>query len=186
MLRRRTAAACSALVVAGAALTGCGGSSSSSSSSVSPAVYVKAICSAVGPFEKDVQARSSALDLSTIKSAQEGKTALQGFLKAIAADSQTAVNRLKAAGDPDVDKGKQIQAAIVSAFTKLNSAMQQAAKSADQLPTNSPDAFRNAANALGTTVRNSMGGIGSSLNGLKSQALEQAAAKEPSCQSIGA
>ena len=35
-----------------------GGSSGSSSSGVSAADYVKAICTAVGPFEKDVAARS--------------------------------------------------------------------------------------------------------------------------------
>lgn len=153
---------------------------------MTPAAYVKAICSAVGPFEKDVQAKSSALDLSSIKSAAEGKTALQGFLKAIAADSTKAVNQLKAAGNPDVTNGKAIQAAIVGAFAKLDSAMHQAASSADNLPTGSAAAFRTAANALGKTVSTSMNGIGGSLNGLKSQALEKAAAADPTCKSIGA
>jgi hypothetical protein len=183
---RRTAAAICVLAIAAVLLAGCGGSSGSSDSGVTPAAYVKAICSAVGPFEKDVQARSSALDLSSIKSAAEGKTALQGFLKAIAADSTQAVNKLKAAGNPNVTNGKEIQAAIVGAFTKLDTAMQQAASSADSLPTGTPDAFRIAANALGNTVRTSMNGIGSSLNGLKSQALEKAAAADPTCKSIGA
>jgi basic membrane lipoprotein Med (substrate-binding protein (PBP1-ABC) superfamily) len=183
MLRRRTVAILAVLAITAAALSGCGGSSSSG---VTPAAYVKAICSAVGPFEKDVQARSSALNLSSIKSAQQGKTALQGFLKAIASDTDAAVSKLKAAGAPNVSNGPKIQSAIVSAFTQLDTAMQKAASSADSLPTASPEAFKTAATTLGNTVKTSMSGIGSSLNGLKSTALEKAAASDPTCKSIGA
>ena len=45
-------------------LAACGGSSSSGPT---PAAYVKSICQAIGPFEKTVQKRSSALNLSTIR-----------------------------------------------------------------------------------------------------------------------
>jgi hypothetical protein len=183
MLRRRTASCLTLLAFALAGLTACG---SSGSSGVSPAAYVKSICSAVGPFEKDVAARSSALDLSSIKSAQQGKTALQGFLQAIAADTTQAVGKLRSAGSPSVKNGKQIQSAIVAAFTQLDNAMKSAAAAANSLPTGSPTAFKNAANALGQGVRTSMNGIGSSLTSLKSSALEQAAAKEPACKAIGA
>jgi hypothetical protein len=147
---------------------------------------VKSICQAVGPFEKDVQTRSAALNLGTIKSAADGKTALQGFLNAVAADTDTAVSKLKAAGAPDVTNGKQISAAIVSAFSQLKTALGSAATQAGSLPTSSAAAFKTAANTLGTNVRTSMGGIGSSLSGLKSSALESAAKKEPACQHLGA
>jgi hypothetical protein len=167
-----------------AALAGCGGSSSSSG--VTPAAYVKSICQAVGPFEKDVQARSSALDLSTIKSAADGKQALQGFLTAIASDTDGAVSKLKAAGSPNVSNGTKISAAIVNAFSQLKGALTKAAAQAGSLPTNSPSAFKTAAQALGTSVRTSMSTIGSSLSGLKSADLEKAAKSEPSCQNLGA
>ena len=105
-------------------LGACGGGSSSSS--VTPAAYVKSICQAVGPFEKDVQSRSSALNLGAIKNPAQGKTALQGFLTAVASDTDQAVSKLKAAGSPDVKNGKQISTAIVSAFTQLRGALSQA------------------------------------------------------------
>ncbi len=126
------------------------------------------------------------MNLGTIKSAAEGKTALQGFLNAVAADTDTAVSKLKAAGAPDVTNGKQISAAIVSAFSQLKTALGSAATQAGSLPTSSAAAFKTAANTLGTNVRTSMSGIGSSLSGLKSSALESAAKKEPACQHLGA
>lgn len=184
MLLGKKASATISLLAVSATLTACGGSSSSSGTS--PQAYVKAICNAVGPFEKDVQTRSSSLDLSSIKSAQQGKTALQGFLTAVASDTDQAVTKLKAAGTPSINNGKQIQAAIVSAFSQLKTALQQAATSAGSLPTSSPTAFKIAAQALGKSVQTSMSSIGGSLSGLKSAALESAAKKEAACQSLGA
>jgi hypothetical protein len=181
-LGRRTSIILGVLVVS-LALTACGGSSSSG---VTPAAYVKSICQAVGPFEKDVQARSSQLDLSTIKSAAEGKQALQKFLDAVVADTDQAINKLKAAGAPSVNNGKQISTAIVTAFTQLKGALGQAATSANNLPTSSPAAFKAAANSLGTNVRSSMSNIGAGLSGLKSPDLESAAKKEAACQTLGA
>jgi len=183
MLTKRRTTTILALLATTLTLGACG--SSSSSSSVSPAAYVKSICQSVGPFERDVQARSSALNLGTIKDPAQGKTALQGFLNAVAADTDKAVAKLKSAGSPDVKNGKQISNAIVSAFTQLRGALSQAVSSANSLPTNSPAAFKTAAVALGNTVRTSMSNIGSGLTGLSSPALESAAKKEPACQSIG-
>jgi hypothetical protein len=179
---RAWAILCAVLVAAG--LAACG-SSGSGSSGVSATAYATAICKAVVPFEKDVATRSSALDLTTIKSASDGKTALQGFLAAIAADTTTAVGQLKAAGTPNVTNGDKIAAAIVSAFSQLGTALTSAAKQAQTLPTNSPAAFRTAASSLGANVRNSMGSIGKSLGGLRSPALEAAAKKVAACQTLG-
>ncbi len=166
-----------------AVLAGCGGSSSSK---VSPAAYVKSICSTVGPFERSVQARSSALNLSSITDATHGKQALQSFLNDVVADTDKAVSQLKAAGTPDVNNGQKISTALVGAFTQLRGALHQAATNAGSLPTSSPQAFKTAAQSLGNTVKGSMTSIGSSLQGLQSPDLEKAAAKEPSCKTLAA
>jgi hypothetical protein len=163
-------------------LAGCG---SSGSSKVSPATYVKSVCSAIGPFEKQVQSRSSALNLSSIKSAAEGKAALHDFLSAVASDTDHAVSQLKAAGVPDVSNGKAISTGIVSAFTQVKTALTAAAGRTSSLPTANPQAFKTAAASLGAGVQASMSKIGTSLGSLKSPTLEAAAAKEPTCKSIG-
>jgi hypothetical protein len=179
--RRRTKLS---LIAIASVLAGCGASGSSGSSAASPSAYVKAICSTIGPFEKDVASRSSALSPSSINSAAEGKTALIGFLGAMATDTDHAVAQLKAAGTPNVKNGKAIAAAVVSAFTQLKTALAQASAQAAALPTSSPTAFRNAANTLGKTVRTSMSGIGSGLTALTSPDLEKAAAADATCRSL--
>jgi hypothetical protein len=163
----------------------CGGSSGSSG--VSASAYVKSVCTAVGPFEKDVVSRSSALDLTTIKNAAQGKTALQGFLSAVAADTHRAYSRLKGAGVPNVKSGTSIANAIVGAFGQLDGTMTTAVKQAGSIPTNSPAAFKTAAQNIGATVRGSMAKIGTNLQSstLKSPALEQAAARESACKTLG-
>lgn len=180
MLTRRRTTTIGGLLAVSLALGACG----SSSSGVSAGTYVKKVCQAVGPFEKDVQARSSSLNLETIKSAAQGKTALQGFLSAVSSDTDKAVSELKSAGTPNVKNGKKVSAAIVSAFTQLRTALGSAVTSANNLPTTSATAFKTAATSLGNTVRTSMSNIGSGLNGLSSPDLESAAKKEPACTSL--
>lgn len=171
-----------ATVAIAAVLAGCG----SSGSGVSTGAYVKSICMAVGPWEQDIQARSSALDVSKITNAAQGKTALQGFLTGAVADTDRALTHIKSAGTPNVSNGKQISTAMVSAFTMLKATLSQAATQAGSLPTSSPEAFKTAAEALGNDVRTSMGNIGSSLSGLNNADLQKAAAKESACKSLGA
>jgi hypothetical protein len=169
-----------------AGLAACG--SSSSSSGVTAGAYVKSICGAVGPWEKDVQTKSAAVsNLAAGTTAAQGKKALQDFLSAVVADTDTAITKLKAAGTPNVSNGKKIEGAVVDAFTKLKVALAAAETQAGALPTSSPDAFKTAAQTLSTTISTSMSGIGASLTPtLKSAELEAAAKKEPACTSIGA
>jgi hypothetical protein len=177
MLKPKTLAVVGVVAV----LAGCGGSSSSA---VSASTYVKSICSAIGPFEKNIQARSKALNLASITNVRQGKTALLGFLVAMVTDTDRAVAQLKAAGTPDVGNGKQIASGVVGAFARMKGALAQAAKRADSLPTNSPTAFKNGANKLGNNVESSIGGISAGLAGLKSPELEKAAAGDPTCKTL--
>jgi hypothetical protein len=182
VLRSRKTSAVISVLVASAAFAGCGGSSSSGKS---PEAYVKAVCSAIGPFQKDVQAKSSALDVSNLTSPAAGKQALVGFMAAVVADTEKAVSGLKGAGTPNITNGKTISTAIVNAFGQLKTALQQAQAQTGNLPTNSAVAFKAAAQTLGASIRTSVGAIGSSLSGLKSPALEKAAKSVPECQSLG-
>jgi hypothetical protein len=166
---------------------GSGGSSSStasSSSAVSAAAYVKAICTAVGPFEKDVAARSNALNSAKLTSAAQGKKAVQNFLTAVSTDTDQALTKLRAAGAPNVDHGKAISTTIVAAFGQLKTAIGTALTQAKNLSTSSPQAFQKGATALGGTVQSSLSGISTSLGKLKSADLEKAAAKERACTSL--
>jgi hypothetical protein len=140
----------------------------------------------VSPFEKDIQSRSSALNVSSLTSPAQGKQALQGFMSAAVTDSDQAISALQAAGSPNVNNGKAISSGIVSAFTQLKAALVQAQTQTNALPTDSAQAFKTAATALGATITSSLSGIGGSLSGLKSAELEKAAKNAPACKAIGA
>jgi hypothetical protein len=181
-LNRRPASLATAAAALVLGLAACGGSSG-----VSAGAYVKSFCQAVGPFESDVVKRTNTLAVTRSKSVAEGKKAFQSFLSGIAADSRRAASQLRAAGTPNVKNGKAFAQTIVGAFDQLNRTMDQAVKQAASLPTSTPQAFTAAARQVDDTVRSSMTQIGTKLQsgGLRSPALEQAAAKEPACRAFG-
>lgn len=184
-LNRKTTAV--AAVAAAATLAGCGGSSSSSSGA-SAASYVKSVCGAVIPFEQDVLTRSSAINPTSIKSAEQGKQVLHTFLSAISTDTSSALSRLQSAGTPSVKNGKQISTAIVAAFQRLKTTMTTATTQSSSLPTSSLKAFEAGTQTIIGNVRTSMNAIGQDLQSstLKSTELQAAAAKEPSCKGLSA
>lgn len=171
-----------AIAASAVALAACG---SSGPSGVSPDLWVKSVCGAVGPFEQDVVSRSSALDVATFKNAVQSKYALERFLEAVDGDAAGALDKLRSAGTPSVANGKAIAAAVVGAFARVEVTMRSAVAQARALPTSSAGALRSAARALGVSVRNSLSSFPSlSSTALRSPEIDQAAAKEPACRSI--
>ncbi len=166
------------------ALVGAGCGSSSSNTGVSAAAYVKTVCTAVRSWASDIDTRSGALNVGTIKNAAEGKAAIQTFFKAAGTDTSDVVAKLEAAGQPNIKNGKTISAAFVTAFTQIETVLKKGQAQANALPTDSPTAFRDAGRTLANSVQSSLNNIGSGLSGLKSPELESAAKKEPACASL--
>jgi hypothetical protein len=181
-----------ALLVASALLVGgCGGggsskTSSNGSSKVSPTVYVQTVCTAVGSWVNSVKSRASALSANPPHGTTQGRQALQSFIGGVLTDTDKALSAVQAAGVPDVSNGQQISSAITGAFTQVKGVLTQAEQQANQLPTNSPSAFKTAATQLGSSVQQSLSNIGSSLSALKDPALTTAAQKTPACQTLKA
>jgi hypothetical protein len=160
----------------------CAGCGSGGSSKVSAGSYVKSVCSAISPLERDVVNRSSALNNSSASNATDAKKTLQGFLNAIEQDSENAVSRIRSAGTPDISGGKTVAGAIVRTFSELRDAMRVAVTKSQALPTTSASSFNTAAQALTTSVRGSLNNIDAS--GLSNPELEKAASKESACKSL--
>jgi hypothetical protein len=170
--------------VAGLLVSGCGGGSSSSG--VSAGSYVKVVCTAVRGWVQDIQARSGALNVAPIKNAAQGKAAIQGFFKAAVTSTESVVTKLRSAGTPGVAHGQKIASALTSTFSQIEAALIKGQSQANALPTTSALAFRNAGQALASSVRKSITSVGSGLSGLTSSELEKASKKEPSCAPLGA
>jgi hypothetical protein len=174
-------ASAGAIVVA-VLLAGCGGSSSTSG--VSASAYVKSVCGAVGTFRTDIQAKSTALSATKLTNPDQGKKAIQGFLSVAATGADDAVTKLNAAGSPSVTNGKSISSSIIGAFNQLSAAFKQAESSANALPTSNAAAFKTGALAVYGNIRTSLTSLLKGLGGLSSPALQQAAKKEPNCQTL--
>lgn len=175
-----------ALLIVVTVCAGCGSSGSSKTSSgsakVSAKTYVKSVCSAISPLERDVVTRSSALNNTAAADATHAKKTLQSFLGAVEQDSENALSRIRSAGTPDISNGEAVATTIVKAFTELRDAMRVAATKSNSLPTNSAAAFKTAAQSLGASVKGSLNNIDAS--GLSNPDLEKAAAGEPACKSL--
>jgi hypothetical protein len=168
------------------ALVGCGGSGGSPGG-VSARVYATSVCRALGPFERQIATGSRALTplSNSTSSPASRKAMLEHFLDAVARETGATVAQLKSAGHPEIAHGRAIATAFVTAFARLQKAMETAAAASRRLPTDSADAFRTAAASLGNSVKSSVGGgVEAGLTGLRSRTLEAAAAKVAACHSL--
>jgi hypothetical protein len=163
-----------------------GGCGSSGSSGPSATTWVTSVCNAVVPFQHDLQTRGQALQTSTAKNVTQVKQQLQSFMTALVADANAVVSRLSVAGTPSVADGKTLSSGLVMAFTTLRNAFVKAQGQVSALPTSSAAAFQSAAQGVLATIRSSVTGLGPSLSGLKSPALDKAAKATPACASITA
>lgn len=166
--------------MAAALISGCGGSSST----VSPASYVKAVCTSFASFRTDIRVKSSSLGSATLSNPAQGKQALQSFLSAAASSADQTAAKLKSAGTPNVGNGKSIASSITNAFSQLGSSLNKSKTAADALPTSSPAAFKPGALSVLANIRTSLTSLLGGLSGLKSPALDQAAKNEPACKTL--
>ncbi|MDE3069759.1 MAG: hypothetical protein KGJ43_03430, partial [Acidobacteriota bacterium] len=99
--------------------------------------------------------------------------------------SERVLQRLRAAGVPDVQSGQRIATALVATFQRAAAELGALRPQVAALPTGS-EAFRAAATRLATSLNGSLTGIDSGLQGLRSPQLEQAAARSAACRSLSA
>jgi hypothetical protein len=177
----RLGSLCSAATLI-AVLVLCAGCGSSDSSKAKAGKYVSALCSAITPLERDVVTRSAALKKQTATSASEAKKNLRGFLDVVEQDSDNALSRIQSAGTPDISNGKAVAGTIVKTFTQLRDAMRSAVTKSATLPTDSPQSFQTAAQALLASVGSALNKIDSS--GLNNPDIEKAEVGQAACKSL--
>lgn len=171
------------LVTGGLALAGCG--SASTSRKVSPAAYVKSVCTSAGTWFHTIQTAGGALQ-STVhksKSVKDAKHAYVAFIDTLLHATQLAEQQLKAAGAPSVSGGKKISAEVVGAFEGARRGLSGADAQVRKAPTSSPTAFEAAAGRVEQTVQRALQSM-ASLSPQKNPQLHAAAQKEPSCQRL--
>jgi len=160
-----------------------------------PEKWVNVFCGSVVTWEKTVKTQTTKLNqtLAGLKSTGKvdiptAKKKLVGFLTKVVHSTDTMVSQIKAVGAPNVKNGSKIQSGVVSAFTELRKAFQDAKVTATKLPTGSAKAFSTKALALSTTIQSSANRIGTAFRALdkySTDALNNAAKKDVACQHLG-
>lgn len=166
------------------ALAGCGGSSSSSAS-VSPAAYVKSVCTAASSWVQSLRGAIVQLEVGAhgTKSLSRGKQLYVSFVDSLLKATGKVEDQLKAAGTPSVSNGAHLSSELVGAFSAIKSGLAAAAAKARSLPTNSTSSFDAAAAQISQSIRASETKL-SALPLQHSSQLHAAAQKDPTCQRL--
>lgn len=156
----------------------------------SPKKWISTFCGSVLTWENTVKADSAKLKTSISVLKKAGKVDLPrlrgqlvGFLDAIVKSTNTMIGNIKAGGPPAVKNGSKIQQVVVGAFGQVANGF-GAESSARSLPTNSKQKFVKGAAAIETSIQvtSSRGQAAlTALNKYPTKALDEAAAKDPSC-----
>ncbi len=176
-LRIRVSAALCALT-----LCSCGGGHSG----VSAAAYVHSVCGTLATWDNDVRAAGGKLQAanSAANSLAQGKEQYVSFLDALVAATDQAKRALSSAGVPAVSGGKQVQNALVQAFTRVSSSLAQAAARARSIPTTNAGSYQAAAAGVTGQVRQSLSGL-TSITPERNAQLRAAAARDRLCRALG-
>jgi hypothetical protein len=160
-------------------LAACGGGR------VEPQTYVKDVCTAATTWQSAVVQRTQSLatDLGANPSPETGKQALSSYLNGIVSSTDQLVDRVEAAGTPDLEGGGEASDRVVETFRRFRDAFADAKEKADQLPTDDPAAFQQGASEIGNSINSSIGGISDPFQSQGSE-LKTLFDKDPTCQKL--
>ena len=169
-----------AVIATAMLLAGC------SKDTVSPEKYMSSVCTETFDWLTSIQIRSQVISskITPDMTAADGKKVLAGLLDYLIDISQKAVDGIEAAGVPDVENGEDVATTLKCAFEQAKGIFEDARAKVDDLPTDDPSAFQQAATDLGISVEDAANEIGRSLDKLKSPELVQAA-KTKACAERG-
>lgn len=146
--------------------------------------YASDICTAFTDWTQAIQNRQTELQegLQPGASPEEGKEALQGFLDDAVAASDQLVDDVDAAGSPDTENGEDAADALQGAAEGARDRLAEAQENVADLPTDSPQAFGDAADKFGNDVRSALEGVGDGLQDIDTPELDEAIDQEEACQ----
>jgi hypothetical protein len=173
---RRAVAGWAGLVVA-VALTGCG------SNGVPPKDWARDVCLAVKPWSTQIDASVTAAR-SKITSASEPaqtKTELVGLFEQAQRASSEALEKVRKAGTPDADKGKEMASQLAKSLEAAEKAFARAAAGVKALPTGDRDTFTSGVVKVGDQLSKDNNAGSGTLDGVRSAELEQAFVDVPEC-----
>lgn len=179
MLRSKVAAL-STVALLGGVLGACDGGGG-----VDPQTYVQEVCGSMQDWLESIQ--QGGQELQELAGAQpaEAKEAITGFLEDSIESTETLISDIEETGPPDVENGEDVHQTLIDGFGQAKSTFEDAAQQAEDLPTDSPEAFQSAAQELGTSITNAQSEIQQTFDQAEpSEELDQAFEEEQSCSDL--
>lgn len=166
----------------------CGGEKSYSGTK--PSTWATSVCGALTTWRDSLKSGSQSLnaDLGKVRDLDAVKARFIVFLRNAERSSKTMSAEVKSAGKPAVKDGAAIQHDLETGLTRARASFDRAIENAQKLPTTNPRAFQSAVAALGRQVQKELRSTGQFFTKLgekyDTNALNDAASKEPACKSI--
>jgi hypothetical protein len=147
--------------------------------------FASDICTAFTDWTDSIRERQTELqkNLDPGASPTEGKDALAGFLDDAVAASDQLVEDVEGAGTPDTENGDEAADALQTAAEGARNKLEDAQERVEDLPTDSPEAFGQAADDFGNEVRSALEGVGDGIEEVDTPELDKAIDEESACQS---
>lgn len=164
------------------ALGGCG-----MPSGVTPAAYVKSICTAITSWRSQVENASGQFESTFPKSASlvEARQRLSAFVAALLRAATGGITATKAASFPDVNGGQRIAASLVRTFENTQRSLGGAASVASLIPTTGNQAFAVGVGQVRTTIAAALHGMNTVSPGTN-PVLRSEIAKQLACAALRA
>jgi hypothetical protein len=152
--------------------------------SVAVGDYANDLCTALTTWTDALRERQLELQEGAEpgQSSEEDRDALQQFVDGAVAASDTLVENVEAAGEPDIDDGGEIAETFRSAAEDTRSELEDAQEEVAQIPTEPPDAYRMAVDEFSTDVRNTIEGIDEHFQDVDAPELDMALDEASACQ----
>jgi hypothetical protein len=160
-------------------LAGCGGGATNARD------YVRAVCTATSDWQSDIEKEAIGLagSLSGNAGPAEQKQALVGLLQQLTTVTERFADRVESAGTPDIEGGEEAAGSLRRSLDQLNEAFRDARSQAEDLPTDSQEAFEEAAAEVGETINSSVDVLADPF-GDQAEQLASVAESEPACKNL--
>ena len=116
------------------------------------------------------------------QSPEEDRDGLQRFVDGAVDASDTLVEDVEAAGEPDIDDGGEVAEAFRTAAEDTRSELEEAQDEVAQIPTDPPDAYRAAVDEFSTGIRGTIEGIAEHFQDVDAPELDMALDEASACQ----
>jgi hypothetical protein len=169
-------------VATAVAATGCGGGAEEEQ--VPASVWARSVCAAVVPWTAEVERLQGEARrrISAKSDVEQSKAELVRLFGAMELASDSAVQRVKGAGVPEVRDGGRIAAQFVRALVAARDSFGAGMSAVQRLPTVDEAAFHDGVVAAGHTMSRENGTASQAFASVSSPELDDAFAEIPECR----